>query len=135
MIDSNFLKSEQLEVVGCARSDYCYELRHEKPLDNKVVYFMIESYRNKRSEESKKILKEIEVNWFDLANLTIEYLVEYAFKHPKIEIVFKGKRGVHSLEDLPKKLPQNCRFELSNPGHKFLKYAKVAIFFNSTILF
>ena len=96
---------------------------------------MIESYRNKRSEESKKILKEIEVNWFDLANLTIEYLVEYAFKHPKIEIVFKGKRGVHTLKDLPKKLPQNCRFELGNPGHKFLKDAKVVICFNSTTLF
>ena len=39
LIDSNFLKSNQLEVVGCARSDYCYELRNEKPLENKVIFF------------------------------------------------------------------------------------------------
>ncbi len=135
LTDSNFLKSNQLEVVGCARSDYCYELRDEKPLNNKVVYFMIEPDRNERSEESKKLPKELLVNWFDLANLTIEHLVEYASKHPKIDIVFKGKWGVHTLDDLPKKLPPNCRFELGNPGHKFLKEAKVVICFNSTILF
>jgi hypothetical protein len=32
-------------VVGCARSDYCFELRNKKPLENKIVYFMIEADR------------------------------------------------------------------------------------------
>ena len=136
LIDSNFLKSNQLEVVGCARSDYCYELRNEKPLENKVVFFLWFNQGKKSSVEvSKNFTKELADNWFNLQNLTIEYLVEYALKNPKIDIVFKGKWGCHTLEDLPKKLPQNCRFELGNPGHEFLKDAKVVICFNSTILF
>ena len=96
---------------------------------------MIEPNRNDMSNEIKKLPKELIVNWSDLANLTIKYLVEYANKHPDIDIVFKGKWGVHSLEDLPKNLPQNCSFELEIPGHNFLKDAKVVICFNSTILF
>ena len=135
LTDSNLLESDQLEVVGCARSDYSYELRQEKPIENKIVYFMIESDRNNMFDEIKKLDKESVDNWFNLANFTIKYLVEYAYEHPDIDIVFKGKWGVHSLEDLPKNLPQNCSFELENPGHKFLKDAKVIICFNSTILF
>lgn len=135
LIDSNFLEPDQLEVVGCARSDYCFELRGEKPLENKIVYFMIVPDRDQRFEKTKKLPKDQIINWFELADLTIKYLVEYAFKNLDADIVFKGKWGVHSLDDLPKNLPKNCSFELGNPGHKFLKDAKVAICFNSTILF
>ena len=135
LIDSNCFESDQLEVVGCARSDFSYELRQEKPIENKIVYFMIETDRNNMSDEIKKLDKESVDNWFNLANFTIKYLIEYAYKHPDIDIVFKGKWGVHSLEDLPKNLPQNCSFELEIPGHNFLKDAKVVICFNSTILF
>ncbi len=135
LINSNFLKPNQLEVIGCARSDYCFELRNKKPLENRIVYFMIVPDRDRRFEKKKKLSKDQIVNWFDLADLTIKYLVEYAFKNPDVDIIFKGKWGVHSLEDLPKSLPKNCSFELGNPGHKFLKDAKVAICFNSTILF
>ena len=135
LTDSNCFKSDQLEVVGCARSDYSYELRQEKPIENKIVYFMIETDRNNMFDEIKKLDKESADNWFNLGNFTIKYLVEYAYKHPDIDIVFKGKWGVHSLEDLPKNLPQNCSFELEIPGHNFLKDAKVVICFNTTILF
>ena len=135
LIDSNFLEPNQLEVVGCARSDYCYELRKEKPLENKIVYFMIVPDRDQRFEKSKKLTKDQIVNWFDLADLTKKYLLEYASKNPNTNIVFKGKWGVHTLDDLPKNIPKNCSFELGNPGHKFLKDAKVVICFNSTILF
>ena len=36
---TQIFKVNQLEVVGCARSDYCYELRNEKPLENKIIFF------------------------------------------------------------------------------------------------
>ena len=62
---------------------------------------MIETDRNNMSDEIKKLDKESVDNWFNLANFTIKYLIEYAYKHPDIDIVFKGKWGVHSLEDLP----------------------------------
>jgi hypothetical protein len=135
LIDSNILEPNQLEVVGCARSDYCFELRKIKPLDNRVVYFMIVPDRDHRFEKLNKLPEDQLVNWFKLSDLTIKFLAEYALKNPDIDIVFKGKWGVHSLNDLPKNLPKNCSFELGNPGHKFLKDAKVVICFNSTILF
>ena len=62
LTDSNCFESDQLEVVGCARSDYSYELRHEKPKENKVVYFMIEPNRNDMSNETKKLPKDLIVN-------------------------------------------------------------------------
>ena len=135
LIESNFLESSQLEVVGCARSDYCFELREIQPLENKIIYYMIVPYRDQRFERIIKLPKEQIVEWFDLANLTIKYLVEYASKNPNVNIVFKGKWGVHTLSDLPENLPNNCIFELGNPGHEYLKEAKVVISFNSSILF
>ena len=123
LIDSNFLEPNQVEVTGCARSDYCFEIRNEKPLENTIVYFMIQ-------EEGDGTFK-----WTDLANSTIKHLTEYAYKHPDVDIVFKGKGGVHTSNDLPKNLPQNCRFELGGPGHGFLKDAKVVICFNTTVMF
>ena len=58
-----------------------------------------------------------------------------AEQNPDLNFVFKGKKNVHSRNDLPKELPKNCTFLNSNPGHKFLKDANVVIAFNSTILF
>ncbi len=135
LIDSNFLESSQVKVVGCARSDYCFELREIQPLENKIIYYMIVPYRDQRFEKIIKLPKEQIVEWFDLADLTIKYLIEYAIKNPNVDIVFKGKWGVHSLNDLPENLPNNCSFEVGNPGHKYLKDAKVVICFNSSILF
>ena len=135
LIDSNFLEPSQLEVVGCARSDYCFDLREIQPLENNIIYYMIVPDRDQRFEKIIKLPKEQIVEWFDLANLTIKYLVEYASKNPNVNILFKGKWGAHSLNDLPKNLPNNCSFEVGNPGHKYLKNAKVVICFNSSILF
>jgi hypothetical protein len=135
LIDSNILESNQSEVIGCARSDYCFELRKKNPLENRLVYFMIVPDRDQRFEKLNKLSKDQLVNWFQLADLTTKYLIEYALKRPSVDIIFKGKWGVHSLNDLPENLPKNCSFELGNPGHKFLKDAKVVICFNSTILF
>ncbi|MFL2891566.1 MAG: hypothetical protein ACJZ4B_02575 [Candidatus Pelagibacter sp.] len=135
LVDTNLLESSQLEVVGCARSDYCFELREIQPKENKIIYYMIVPDRDQLFKKINKLPKEQTVEWFNLANLTIKYLVEYASKNPNVNIVFKGKWGVHSLNDLPENLPNNCSFEVQNPGHKYLKDSKVVICFNSTILF
>ena len=88
-------------MVGCARSDDSFKLRNERPLENKVIYFMIEPDRGEeRSEEARLLPKELMLNWFDLANLTIKYLIEYANKHPDVDILFKGKGHVHSFDYL-----------------------------------
>ncbi len=131
LIDSNLLKPNQIEVIGCSRSGYSYELRDKKPSEKKIVYFMIETNRS----NTEKMLKGELVNWANLAILTAEYLNEYAFRNPEAQIIFKGKKNVHTFQDLPKNHSKNCKFELGNPGHKFLKDAKVVICFNSTIMF
>ena len=59
----------------------------------------------------------------------------YALKNPSVNIIFKGKTGVHSKNNLPKELPSNCSFELEHDAHKLLTSAKVVVCFNSTILF
>ena len=123
LIDTNFLEPNQVEVTGCARSSNCFKIRNIKPLKNKVVYFMI-------VVEGPKSIK-----WSNLANSTIKYLIEYAYSHPLINIVFKGKRGVHSIKDLPNDLPPNCSFELLTDAQELLTKTKVVICFNSTILF
>jgi hypothetical protein len=131
LIDSNVLSPEQIEVVGCSRSDFSYQMRKIKPIGNQIVYFMIENNRSITEEQAKGKL----VDWKDLIMKTQDYLIEYSKKNPNIEIIFKGKKNVHLRSDLPKNLPKNCRFSFSNSGHKFLENAKVVIAFNSTILF
>lgn len=123
LVDSNFLNINQVEVTGCARSSNCFEIRNTKPTDNKIVYFMI-------YEEGQKFIK-----WTNLANSTMNYLHHYALKNPSANIIFKGKTGVHSKNNLPKELPSNCSFELEHDAHKLLTSAKVVVCFNSTILF
>jgi len=131
LIKSNVLKPNQIEVVGCSRSDFSFQMRETQPLDNQIVYFMIENNRSITEEKSKGKLAD----WTNLIDKTQNYLVEYSLKNPHVKIIFKGKKNVHTRSDLPEYLPQNCKFSLSNPGHNFLKEAKVVIAFNSTILF
>jgi len=131
LIDSNVLKLNQVEVIGCARSDYSFKLRSQKPSHNQIVYFMIENNRS----ASEKMLTGKLVDWSKLIKTTNSYIIEMAEQNPDLNFVFKGKKNVHSRNDLPKELPKNCTFLNSNPGHKFLKDANVVIAFNSTILF
>ena len=65
----------------------------------------------------------------------MNYLHHYVLKNPSVNIIFKGKTGVHSKNNLPKELPSNCSFVLEHDAHKLLTSAKVVVCFNSTILF
>ena len=46
LIDSKILQEHQIEVIGCARTDYSYQLRDIPPNQNELVYFMIENNRS-----------------------------------------------------------------------------------------
>ena len=71
-----------------------------------------------------------------LYNQTLKYLFEFAKTNPDIQIVLKGKTGVHNKEQPNlNSLPQNCRFIDGGSGHSFLKNASVVIAFNSSIVF
>ena len=83
---------------------------------------------------TEKILRGELVNWTRVMELTSNYLIEYAKANPEVEIIFKGKRNWHTEKNLPKEFPENCKFVLTNPGHKELKHAKVVVSFNSTIM-
>ncbi len=131
LIESKILNKNQIEITGCARTDYCYQLRDITPNQNELVYFMIENNRSVTEIKSSGRL----VDWSDLIIKTNSYLKELALKNKNLKIIFKGKKNVHTVKDIPKDLPDNCFFSNTNPGHKFLKNANIVMAFNSTILF
>lgn len=131
LIESRILQEQQIEVTGCARTDYSYQLRDIHPNQNELVYFMIENNRSGTEMMSSGRL----VDWSDLIDKTNIYIKELAIKNKNLKIIFKGKKNVHTIEDLPKDLPSNCIFSNKSSGHKFLKTANIVIAFNSTILF
>ena len=121
-------KPDQIAVNGCPRLDVA--LRYQKTLSNQntILYFMIEKERVIPGENPL-------VNWSNLKTKTDNYLINYAKNNPKINIIFKGKIGIHKRKELPKNLPSNCKFINFGIGNSFLKEAKVVIGFNSSAVF
>ncbi len=131
LLDSNILQKDQVEVTGCSRTDYSYNLRDYTPYQNEIVYFMMTNMRHSNEMSSTGRL----VDWSELIKKTNDYIKELAQKNPNLKIIFKGKKNVHTYDDFPKDLPDNCSYSNSNPGDKFLKNANIVIAFNSTIVF
>ena len=130
LIKSRIANNNQVVVNGCPRSDYAFKLRKIKPKKNLIVYYMIESKRG-----SGLVSNKFKINWIKLYNQTLRYLIEYAKNNSNVEIILKGKTGIHS-ENHPSLnfLPDNCTFVGGGTGEKLLRDAKVVIAFNSTIL-
>ncbi|MDC3039824.1 hypothetical protein OA104_02030, partial [Candidatus Pelagibacter sp.] len=127
---SNLIKKEKVIINGNPRCDYSFKLRKIKPKDKTIVYYLIESNRNKNI-----FVKNKNVNWKRLYNQTLQYIIDFAKQNPSYEIILKGKNGVHKRHHFTKKkLPKNCFFIKDGMGHKLLKDASVVIAFNSTIV-
>lgn len=131
LLESNILSKNQVEVTGCSRTDYSYSLREFSPSQNEIVYFMMTNMRHSNEMSSKGR----QVDWSELIKKTNDYIKELAERNPNLKIIFKGKKNVHTYNDFPKNLPENCSYSNSNPGDKFLKNANIVIAFNSTIVF
>jgi hypothetical protein len=121
-------KPNQIVVNGCARLDLAFKYQKISPNNNRILYYMIEKERFIPNENSF-------VNWSNLKSKTERYLVNFAKKNPGIDIIFKGKIGVHKREELPQNLPSNCKFISKGAGHGLLKQAKIVIGFNSTVVY
>ena len=104
LIKSRIANNNQVVVNGCPRSDYAFKLRKIKPKKNLIVYYMIESKRG-----SGLVSNKFKINWIKLYNQTLRYLIEYAKNNSNVEIILKGKTGIHS-ENHPSLnfLPDNC---------------------------
>ena len=129
LIKSKIANKNQITVVGTPRSDYSFKLRNIAPKRNIIVFYLIEYNR------STAIFPEGK-NWSKLYNQTLKYLFEFANKNPDVQIILKGKTGVHEKgHSNLNPLPSNCRFIDGGSGHILLKIASAVIAFNSTIVF
>ncbi len=130
LLKSKIADKKQIIVNGCPRSDYSFKLRKIRPQNNVIVFYLIDK---KRSQNL--ILNKNKINWNDLYNKTLKFLLEYSKNNPKIKLILKGKTGVHNDLLDAKFLTKNCTFINGGTGEKFLKDAKVIIAFNTTIMF
>ena len=130
MIKSKIILKNQITVVGTPRSDYAYRLRKIAPKEKVIVFYLIE-YNRSTPISGPKVKK-----WSKLYNQTLKYLFEFAKNNPDIQIILKGKTGVHEKgQSNLNPLPQNCRFIDGGSGHSLLRNASAVIAFNSTIVF
>jgi hypothetical protein len=130
LIKSKIAHKNQIAVVGTPRSDYAFKLRKIAPKEKVIVFYLIE-YNRSTAISGPKVK-----NWSKLYNQTLKYLFEFAKNNPDIQIILKGKIGVHEKgEPNLKTLPQNCRFIDGGSGHSLLRNASAVIAFNSTIVF
>ncbi len=130
LIKSKIAHKNQITVVGTPRSDYAYRLRKIAPKEKVIVFYLIEY--NRLTPISGPKVK----NWSKLYNQTLKYLFKFAKNNPDIQIILKGKTGVHEKgQSNLNPLPQNCRFIDGGSGHSLLRNASAVIAFNSTIVF
>ena len=131
LIKSKIVDENQIKVIGNPRCDYVFRLRRIKPKYKIVVFYLIEF---NRAEVPLSNVKG--KNWNKLYNQTLKYLFEFAEDNPNIQIILKGKVGVHKKQQTNINiLPKNCIFIDGGPGHTLLKNASAVIAFNSTIVF
>ena len=131
LIKSKIAKNNQIRVNGCPRSDYAFRLRKIKPKKNVIIYYIIEKYRG-----SELILDKSDINWNELYDQTLKYLICFAKKNPNLKIIFKGKIGIHTRENFNTDiLPKNCSFIVGRTGEELLRNATVVIAFNSMTVF
>ena len=99
LVSSKIANIKQIIVNGCPRSDYAFKLRKKKPKDNVIVYYLIEDKRS-----SNLLLTDKKLNWKKLSDKTLSYLLDYAKINPDVNIVLKGKTGVHQKKDYSSKI-------------------------------
>ncbi len=144
LVKSGIIVSKDIEVVGCPRLDLAFEYGKIKPNNKQITYYMIENDRFDflKGLYSKKYLnnfikfrnKNKKISWKYLDNIVSKNLILFAKKNPSYKIIFKGKTGVHTRDQLSKDLPKNCEYVDGGPGHKLLKTSKIVIGFNSTVV-
>ena len=131
LIKSKIAHKNQIVVNGTPRSDYAFRLRKIAPKEKIIVFYLIEYNRPLTG-----LLRLKKINWKKLYNQTLDYLFEFAKKNPDIQIILKGKTGVHKKEQPNiNHLPKNCRFIEGGTGHLLLKNASVVIAFHSSAIF
>jgi len=130
LIQSKIATRDQVVVNGCPRSDYAFRLRKVKPKNKYIIFYLIEYERGTHKHYG------IKINFNKLLNQTLDCLLDFAKKQPNINIILKGKTGIHKKKQFSSKFfPKNCTFIEGGAGEKLLKDAAIVIAFNSTIVF
>ena len=131
LISSGIVSKKQIEVNGCPRSDFTFRLRKIKPNRKTIIYYLIESFRS-----TNQIFGIYDFDWKELYDQTLNYIIKFAKKNPEIKIILKGKTGIHKKTHFENSnLPKNCKYVDGGDGEKLLSQAKIAVAFNSTVVY
>ena len=131
LIKSGIVNKNQIEVNGCPRTDFTFRLRKIEPNKKIIIYYIIESYRS-----TNHIFGTYDFNWKKLYDQTLRYIIKFAKKNPGIKIILKGKTGIHKKTHFEYlNLPKNCMYIDGGDGEKLLSQAKIAVAFNSTVVY
>jgi len=144
LIKSKIANRNQIIVNGCPRVDYAFRLRKIKPKKKVIVFYLIEYVRSKSSfaillnKERNANYKDNDTkkSWKKLFDVTLKYIIDFAKNNSDVEVVLKGKTGVHKKNQFASNIfPKNCTFVEGGSGEGLLIDASVVIAFNSTIVF
>ena len=145
LVQSNLVKKNKIEVVGCARLSRSFSIRKIKP-KNQILYYVIESFRGLPNSFTKKVGRSFfndlkvhkkfksDYNWEKLHIKTVAILKKFALQYPDVSIIFKIKTGEKINKRLYLNLPQNIKINYFGAGHELLRDSKVIIGWNTTAL-
>ncbi|MDA7604035.1 hypothetical protein N8724_01395 [Candidatus Pelagibacter sp.] len=143
LIDSQIVKKDKIEVVGCSRLGISYSFKKVLP-KNQILYYAIQDDRGLPNRFIKKFGKEYFKNfklnklynancsWRNLHIKTLKILKRFAVENPKISIIIKIKNGEKNNKIEYSNLPKNIKIHKSGVGHNLLKRSKVIIAWNTT---
>jgi hypothetical protein len=137
--------SNQIKVVGCSRLGASFSYKQIKPKDQ-ILYYAIQNDRGlpnalidtfgekfyKDLKQHKDYIKRL--NWNSIHLKIVKILKKFAANNPQIKILIKVKVGQNNNKNEYKNLPKNIKFLTEGAGHKYLKFSKVVIAWNTTSL-
>jgi len=135
----------KIKVVGCSRLAASFSYKKIKP-KNQILYYAIQNDRGlpnalidtfgekfyKNFKQHKTYTKRL--NWNSVHVRTVKILKDFAANNPQTKILIKVKVGQNINKNEYKNLPKNVEFLTEGAGHKYLKFSKVVIAWNTTSL-
>ena len=143
LLKYNLVNKNKICVVGFPRGVYSIKNRisNNSSKIKTIIYFMISPYAGMYRKNGKlnfrgiSIRKHKQFSWEPIINSVEKILLKVANENPNINIIFKGKTGVHKdrIIFLKNKIKfKNVFFIDGGTGHKLLKKNSLVIGLNST---
>ena len=145
LVKSGVTSIGKIKVVGCSRLAASFSYKQIKPKEQ-ILYYAIQNDRglpnalidifgkNFYKDLSQHKLYRKKLNWSNIHIKTVKILKDFAKNNPNIKILIKVKVGQNSNKNEYTNMPKNIEIITEGAGHKYLKYSKVVIAWNTTSL-